>query len=81
MAGIEPRPFCTGRIEPDLFCAKSRYQDYFDTTDRLMIADVPVKGIRTIYGAVGDWFIALVWAGLAAVVVLTVRDLDRRRKG
>jgi len=57
------------------------YQDYFDTNDRLMIADVPVKGIRTIYGAVGDWFIALVWAALAAVVVLTVRDLARRRKG
>ena len=57
------------------------YQDYFDTNDRLMIADVPVKGIRTIYGAVGDWFIALVWATLAAVVVLTVRDLARRRKG
>jgi apolipoprotein N-acyltransferase len=57
------------------------YQDYFNTSDRLMIADVPVNGIWTIYGAVGDWFIALVWATLAAVVVLTVRDLARRRKG
>jgi apolipoprotein N-acyltransferase len=55
-------------------------QDYFDTSDRVMIADVPVKGIWTVYGAVGDWFIVLVWAGLAAVVVLTVRDRARSRK-
>ncbi len=43
------------------------YQDYFRTADRTMLADVPTKGVRTIYGVLGDWFAyanALLAAGL-----------------
>ena len=40
--------------------------NYFDTDDRVMMADVPVQGIRTVYGAVGDWFMILVGVGLIA---------------
>ena len=57
------------------------YQDYFNTNDRVMIADLPVKGTRTTYGALGDWFIILVWVALAVAVGLTVRDVARRRRG
>ena len=32
------------------------YQDYFRTADRTMYADVPTQGVRTVYGALGDWF-------------------------
>ncbi len=49
-------------------------QSYFNTDSRMMVADVPVKGISTVYGAVGDWFVILVWLGLALAVVLTIRD-------
>jgi len=31
-------------------------QDYFMTRDRLMLADVPIRGARTVYGCIGDWF-------------------------
>jgi apolipoprotein N-acyltransferase len=55
------------------------YQNYFDTDDRVMIADLPIKGIKTLYGELGDWFIVLVWAALAAAVVLALRDLVRQR--
>ena len=55
------------------------FQHYFDTDDRVMLADVPVQGIRTVYGALGDWFIILVGVGLAVAVILTIGDGRRRR--
>jgi len=55
------------------------YQHYFDTEDRVMMADVPVNGIRTVYGALGDWVIFLSAATLILVVVLSVKDIRRRR--
>jgi len=32
------------------------YQDFFDTEERLMFADVPTKGVFTLYSVLGDWF-------------------------
>jgi apolipoprotein N-acyltransferase len=32
------------------------YQDFFITPDRVMIADVPTRGVGTVYGLFGDWF-------------------------
>ncbi len=42
-------------------------QDYFMTPDRLMLADVPTRGIRTLYTYLGDWF---AWASIALFVLL-----------
>ena len=41
--------------------------DYYHTSDHAMIADVPTKGVRTVYSKLGDWF---AWLCLAMVVVL-----------
>ena len=44
------------------------YQDFFETEDRTMLADVPVSGAWTLYTVLGDW---LVYAcGLFLVVLL-----------
>jgi apolipoprotein N-acyltransferase len=42
-------------------------QDYFMTENRLMFADVPIEGTRTLYGYFGDWF---AWASIALLAVL-----------
>lgn len=55
------------------------HQDYFDTEDRVMMADVPVKGIRTVYGALGDWVVFLSAAMLILVVALSVKEIRKRR--
>ena len=56
------------------------YQNYFDTEDRVMMADVPVKGIRTVYGALGDWFVILSIAALILVGALSVKASRRQRR-
>jgi len=44
-------------------------QDFFTTADRLMIADVPTRGTRTLYGLVGD---AFAWLAAALALALFV---------
>jgi apolipoprotein N-acyltransferase len=51
--------------------------DYFTTDPQVMVADVPVQGVRTIYTIIGDLFAWLCGAGL---VVLSGLALARRRK-
>ena len=51
-------------------------QDYFTTADRLMLADVPIQGTRTLYGYLGDWF---AWASIALFIVLTGLAVYRAR--
>lgn len=43
--------------------------DHFHTSDYAMIADLPTKGVRTIYSRLGDWF---AWLNIAAFLVLIV---------
>jgi len=50
-------------------------QDYFMTEDRLMFADVPIEGARTLYGHLGDWF---AWASIALLAVLVGLTIKRR---
>ena len=50
-------------------------QDYFMTEDRLMLADVPIQGSRTLYGYLGDWF---AWASMALLAVLVGMTFKRR---
>ena len=51
------------------------YQDYFATEDRLMLADVPVKGVKTGYTVIGDGFAYL---NLALTSLFLVVALQRR---
>jgi apolipoprotein N-acyltransferase len=44
-------------------------QDYFTAPDRLMIVDVPTRGVRTLYGLVGDVFAWLAGALLLALFI------------
>jgi apolipoprotein N-acyltransferase len=50
-------------------------QDYFTTADRLMIADVPTRGVRTLYGLLGD---AFAWLGCALSAALFILAYARR---
>jgi apolipoprotein N-acyltransferase len=50
--------------------------DHFQTTDYAMVSQVPTRGVRTIYSLLGDWF---AWVCLAAVAVLAVLSLRKRR--
>lgn len=50
--------------------------DHFRTGDRMLIADVPVRGTRTLYAAFGDW---LAWLSAAALIILALAV--RRRPG
>jgi apolipoprotein N-acyltransferase len=52
-------------------------QDFFGTEDRVMLADVPTRGVGTVYGLLGDWF---AWAGMALAVVLVVAGIARGGK-
>ena len=48
------------------------YQDFFGADDATMIADVPVRGVTTVYGILGDW---LVYAcGLFVLVMLASKS-------
>lgn len=51
--------------------------DYFTTDQQTMIANVPVKGTRTIYGTIGDTF---AWLSLAALAALAAIALARRTR-
>jgi apolipoprotein N-acyltransferase len=45
------------------------YQDFFETSERIMQADVPISGKRTLYAILGDWFVYACTAYLAAALL------------
>ncbi|HVT37690.1 MAG TPA: nitrilase-related carbon-nitrogen hydrolase [Gemmatimonadaceae bacterium] len=49
--------------------------DHYLATDRVMVSQVPTRGVRTLYSILGDWF---AWASLAAVAALAA--LARRHQ-
>ena len=49
--------------------------DYFRSEGGTMIADVPTRGVQTLYARLGDWF---AWACSAALLTLIVTVLVRR---
>jgi apolipoprotein N-acyltransferase len=51
--------------------------DYFAAADPVIVADMPTRGVRTVYAAVGDVF---AWLVIAAFVLTTVLTLLRTRK-
>ena len=53
--------------------------DYFTTDQQVMVAYVPMHGVRTIYATIGDLFAWLCIIGLAALIALTITQSRRRR--
>jgi apolipoprotein N-acyltransferase len=51
-------------------------QDFFMTRDRLMLADVPIRGSRTLYARFGDWF---AWTSIALFLYLAAPVIVRTR--
>jgi apolipoprotein N-acyltransferase len=54
--------------------------DFFTTDQQTVVAQVPVTGIRTIYGAVGDVFAWSSIGALALLVAAAARSVPRRRR-
>ena len=48
--------------------------DDYQATDQALIAQVPTKGVRTIYSRLRDWFAWLCMVGLVGLVGMAVRD-------
>jgi len=53
-------------------------QEFFETNDRLMIADVPTRRVLTPYAVLGEWF---AYTGMALALALVVWGVVRRRRG
>jgi apolipoprotein N-acyltransferase len=51
--------------------------DYFHSAGGTMVADVPTRGVRTLYSRLGDWF---AWACIAALSALIVTALAWGRR-
>lgn len=55
-------------------------QEFFETADRLMLADVPTRRLPTVYSRLGEWF---PWAAVALTLALiawgVTREARRRR--
>ena len=52
-------------------------QEFFETADRLMLADVPTRRVPTLYGLLGEWF---AWAGIACALCLVIWGAAAGRK-
>jgi apolipoprotein N-acyltransferase len=52
--------------------------DYFTTDDQVMVASVPMHGVRTIYATTGDLFAWLCVIGLVALTGLAIMPSRKR---
>ena len=52
-------------------------QEFFETSDRLMLADVPTRRLPTLYARLGEWF---PWASAALALALLAWGIVRRRR-
>ena len=53
--------------------------DYFTTDQQVMVAYVPMHGVRTIYATIGDLFAWLCIIGLLALTGLAIMQSRKRR--
>ena len=53
--------------------------DYFTTDHQVMVAYVPMHGVRTIYATIGDLFAWLCMIGLVALTGLAIMQSRKRR--
>jgi apolipoprotein N-acyltransferase len=66
---------CTGEglsIAVDPYGRTVAALTYFNTDDHVMISDVPMKGVTTIYSRIGDLFAWLCSAGFVVIVAWTL---------
>jgi len=42
--------------------------NYYQTEENIMISDVPIKGVKTIYAKMGDWFVWVCLIGLLFII-------------
>jgi len=54
-------------------------QDYFTTRERVMLSDIPVRGRRTVYGVLGDWFAWISAGGLLLAAAAAIRNGTMRK--
>jgi len=47
--------------------------DHYQTTDYVMVSQVPTRGVLTIYARLGDWFAWLCLLGLACLTAVSLR--------
>jgi apolipoprotein N-acyltransferase len=52
--------------------------DHFAASDRVLVAQVPTRGVATVYGALGDWFPGVCLLGAVALVAQGLRTHRRR---
>ena len=77
---------CTGEglsIAVDPYGRTVAALTYFNTDDHIMISDVPMKGVTTIYSRIGDLFAWLCCAGFVVIVtwaLLRRKAVSTRRK-
>ncbi len=50
--------------------------NYYQTEENIMISDVPIKGVKTIYAKFGDWF---VWVCIIGLLFIIGRIFFRRK--
>jgi apolipoprotein N-acyltransferase len=48
--------------------------DHYVTTDRVLVAQVPIRGTRTVYALLGDWFAWTCLIGLAGAMIAGVKS-------
>jgi apolipoprotein N-acyltransferase len=53
------------------------YQDFFDTKERLMLADLQTKGTFTLYSVLGDW---IVYSNFAIMAMIITQYCYRKRR-
>jgi apolipoprotein N-acyltransferase len=53
--------------------------DYYTTDDQVMVAYVPMQGVRTIYATIGDLFAWLCIIGLVALTGLAIMQSRKRQ--
>ena len=53
--------------------------DYFTTSPKVLVAQVPTEGLRTPYSVLGDWFVYICMVGFVLIIVLYIRNKTKSR--
>lgn len=70
---------CTGRglsLAVDYNGKVLNQLNYYQTEENIMISDVPIKGAKTIYAKLGDWF---VWVCIIGLLFIFIKVFYRRK--